>query len=256
MQGLFGLIKQELHKQDKLPMKYYDVPSEPVKSGCTFYVDGINNNGGSHSNTTTSWIPIIGSVKGTKVGSVGWGDKCMIQTVPAKGGYYFGRVGKYAAATVEVVFKTDGWARVFSNQESSGFSLYVSVLSSGPLNPVFNTYNTNISGYTAIRSETIFSRSEDRIVYMCGRFSSDSIQIFDSKSKRNYTQSVKIAPLAGTVPFAIGYNPTTGGSPEYPTHDANFNGTLSVYAVRIYNRLLTDAEVEANMIYDKNRYGF
>lgn len=256
MQGLFGLIKQELHKQDKLPMKYYDVPSEPVKSGCIFYVDGINNNGGSHSNTTTKWTPIIGSVKGTKMGSVKWGDKCMIQTSPANGGYYFGTVGNYTNMTIEGVFQTDGFARIACNQDDAGFSFYQATPTEGGRTyPAITQWDTKTGVYVSAYSCGARNRYDNRIVYFCVRSTSSNVSLYTNLNKTWDHVKRSITTKASAAPLALGYNPESNGAIQLPEITDKI-GTCNIYAVRIYNRLLTDAEVEANMIYDKNRYGF
>ena len=102
MQGLYGIIMNELKKQRKLPDKYaYPDGPKIATSGCVLYADAINNNGGSHSNSATRWTPIIGSTKGIKVGSPTWTVNGLNTS---NGGFYFQKTTGMKAITAEAVF--------------------------------------------------------------------------------------------------------------------------------------------------------
>ena len=70
------------------------------------------------------------------------------------------------------------------------------------------------------------------------------------KYKENYTGSIG-KPDSSTV-FAIGVNPR-GTSDGTASSEARFN--MKVYSVRIYNRCLTEDEINHNYEIDKARFG-
>ena len=71
-----------------------------------------------------------------------------------------------------------------------------------------------------------------------------------TKYKANYTGSIG-KPSSSTV-FAIGVNPN-GTVDDTGSNEARFN--MKVYSVRIYNRCLTEDEINHNYEIDKARFG-
>ena len=250
MIGLYGIIKKDLDRQGKLPVKYYDeIPSSPVTSGCILYADALNNNGGSHSNNPSKWIPIIGSTRGTKVGSPIWHDDCLECT---NEGYYFQKLTSVSEFTYEAVFQllTDNTYRLLSDTQDNGASLYsiTQPLSFGAWNKSINDYYV-VANLSKPRSYYVGKKC-----YVCGRVGSEGIKLYNSITNSTvHNAEVTSCDSRGSVPFAIGYEPTTNGNIQTTTV---YKANLYVYSVRVYNRSITDEEMKQNMLYDRARYNF
>ena len=251
MLGLFGLIKKNLDMQNKLPAKYYDeIPSSPVTSGCILYVDAINNTGSGHSNSATTWTPIIGSTAGTKVGSPIWHDDCVELDV---NGFYFQKLtSNPSAVTYECVVKlVDAEATyIVSNIQSGGGGLYLR----GDANPVLGFCADSSSGALFYKENMPASACVGKMLYLCGRADGTSIKFYDSLS--NMTLTAPAVGLTGytNAPFVVGYNPGNSGAPDSSAD--LYPGKKYLYSARVYNRALTDEEMKQNMLYDKARFNF
>ena len=252
MIGLFGLIKHELIKQDKLPLKYYEIPENPNTSNCVLYIDAINNNGGSHSNDINTWIPIIGSKNGTKAGSSVWKDDCL---ETSNSGYHFGKLpqSQLSEFTVEIVImkfaESNSTRTLFSCAESGGFHLYQSAADN---NLYFRIYSASSKEYeyVSVSSDPYFLLNTKS--YIAVRFNQGKVLWNSVNSQHLDTVKSSVCSYTTEAPLAVGYEPDETGAVQYPERSSSFR----IYSMRFHTKALSDEEIKSNILYERNRYNF
>ena len=249
MLGLYGLIRKELYTQDKLPLKYCDVPDSPVLDKCFLYVDAINNTGNGHSNSATTWKNLMGGTNGTKVGSPKWEDDALVLSSAFQGFYFMKSTP--ASLTLEAVFdSTDASqaGKIINNIESGGCAIYASPVQVGACvyngSAYINNSPLDIKPKKHYAAYTIDSSKSKAVLY------SDSFLTKSELSSRFVHPSSSKLP-----PWTIGYN-AYYQSPWY------YNGTDKeqfigkIHSIRVHSRALSEDEIRKNMLYERNRYNF
>ena len=207
-----------------------------VRDGLILYYDAINNTGSGHSNTATTWKDLSGNGNdGTIVGisstqESGWNDN-YLQLDGVKDYAYCNMVVPGDNCTIEIVAKYE--SGLYMLRSDAGLRTYI-----------YSTY-TNKGYPTEVSSN--FVNSDDNISNRVLKYSTDN----------------------GKSTYCNYYNAAKGETKEFEdTSDAAFLSIGSflntewsqgskekIYAVRIYNRALTDNEIRANFLMDKEKYG-
>lgn len=263
MLTMSGFLKKELYAQDKLPLKYCDVPDSPITDKCFIYVDAINNTGNGHSNSATTWKNLMGGTNGTKVGTVSWQDDALVLNYKSSGANGFRFMANNASAiTMEAVFELAAYpfheagnglyeSSILSCAQTGGASAYIAG----------NFHNSLISGCIS----SIAPGSADHFItgsnpcplnkkiYVA--FTADQSEstamsslnsvYFKSPCKLKYTYS---------TPWSVGFNP----NPNSPYYSTKGWGQLvgKVHSIRVHSRPLSKDEIRKNMLYERNRYNF
>lgn len=226
---------------------------EYVGKGMLLYLDGINNTRNGHDNNTTVWEDLSGNnydfIKLASAQNAIWSENSYVGDGTDRTLYYNQAILADATeCTIEVCYdvpKLTNYIWVFQSRDSdkgaNGFQFLVN--SNRRMATVFLTYNdyktlgdfvdcTDINGRTmgiALNNQTIeFSNNTD---------------FYSTDVDEGYMQSV--APrtnytIGSTYPWGIGLN--------------GFYFQGNIYAIRIYNRKLSEAEIAYNCEIDKLRF--
>jgi len=169
----------------------------------------------------------------------------------------------YPIVTVQIIaeiksLETVDWTydHFISNYESGGYgfvtnnsidgSSYIDV----PQNKIgFSVY---VDGYKSAYSNNNVILNQ--VYYLTGRYDGNTINLWINGTKQTGSTSINgiIGDPAGNQNFIIGGNPD-GGLDN--TTFQNMNTHEKIYAVRIYNRALTEDEINRNYQLDKIRFG-
>ena len=252
-------IKEAYGKNLNNIQEIYDEREEEegyIQDGLVLYLDGINNTGNGHSNTTTTWKDLSGNGNDATLYNMtnstisGWQED----------GLRFDGVDDFATVditstpdvTIEVIVKmnkqvsTDfygiaGWQHwnadiprigIFRNGENLQFYSTNAEESAG------TSKKYNISDYDSIYYATLVSSASNK------KF----VNFINGIKVGNFS-NVNVATLETQHLFGIG--DYANGSHQYEGV-RSLNGTI--YSVRVYNRALTDAEIKHNQRIDKKRY--
>lgn len=219
-----------------------------VTANLVHHWDAIDNTGNGHSNSSQTWVDLVGSDFFTIVGSsITWGDNCL-NFGGTNGDHLIGDevAGACAGKTVEVVFAPDddrdaGVACVFNNiggTDSTGdyavgkISMFRGNCVSGKGTPSSKIYPTGLSAMTDVRS------------VVCSYVDNSTISSL-------YVNGVKQTESNTTSSFkGVSGKRSAGASPT--TYSYPFKGKM--YAIRIYDAILSDADVARNYAIDVSRF--
>ena len=220
-----------------------------VKNGLILHLDGINNTGNGHSNTSTIWKDLSGNNNNGTVTGATWGNTGLSfdgidDWVPIK-------ELNYNQFTLEAVFEPKDvlnyeYQYIICNLEVGGYGI---ALNTGNKNLFGISYNTNIVDYELLLSQndinlnvkntlTYTNDGKEHKLYLNGN-------LINSKVDGNRVLGF---PNDNTI-MALGTNPS--GSTNVGLE--SFNGTI--YSARMYNRVLTKQEIKNNYEIDKSRFG-
>ena len=220
-----------------------------VKNGLILHLDGINNTGNGHSNTSTIWKDLSGNNNNGTVTGATWGNTGLSfdgidDWVPIK-------ELNYNQFTLEAVFEPKDvlnyeYQYIICNLEVGGYGI---ALNTGNKNLFGISYNTNIVDYELLLSQndinlnvkntlTYTNDGKEHKLYLNGN-------LINSKVDENRVLGF---PNDNTI-MALGTNPKGATNVGLES----FNGTI--YSARMYNRVLTEQEVKNNYEIDKSRFG-
>ena len=216
-----------------------------VKNGLILHLDGINNTGSGHSNTSTIWEDLSGNNNNGTIKGASW----------LNDGLYFDGVDdwvpikelNYPEVSLEVVFKDNCIADnshhyMFCNIEQGGYGLG-------------NNGNNGLVGQVCVNNEyqylsidnfdstikntlTITSNGKESKLYLNGNLVKS---IIIENGVINY-------PNNNTI-MALGTNPEGSTNIQLESYKGN------IYSARMYNRVLTEQEVKNNYEVDRLRFG-
>lgn len=231
-----------------------------VQDGLVHYWDGINNTGNGHDSNATSWTDLIGSyaINKTNPGAV-WLDNALFfnpasnydlqawtgtgslnptntmtiemvidltknEAYPDGRGGMIGHFASYGQTKQRRIAtsRTDGSAGVYCN-ETNGFAA--------------TGFTNNIGVHSIVGTYTTTTKSDG--VYINGVAKTKSLQhTYGEDSIRDYV-------IIGGYDHA---GSSSDGENRYP-----FLG--KIYAIRIYNRVLSASEIASNYAVDVTRFG-
>ena len=252
------LTKEEVKQNYENDKKRFNIKEEPdiktpkyVTDGLVSLLDAEKNTKYGHSKRTAIWQNLAGT-KNANLKNInntltsGWTENSLI--LDGKDDWV--NVGYYhnSNMTIEIVAEPLKIANsknqyYLANIESGG----IRICNTGVGNNYGGAY---ISGYKGLVSTNI--AEINKIYSMSTGFNGKELYFMENgiKYKENYTGSIG-KPDSSTV-FAIGVNPS-GTSDGTASSEARFN--MKVYSVRIYNRCLTEDEINHNYEIDKARFG-
>lgn len=229
---------------------------EYIKNGLILHLDGINNTGNGHSNTTTTWKDLSGRGNDATLYNMnnsatsGWQED----------GLSFDGIDDYATAditstpdvTIEVVTKINqpvtteycgiaGWQHWTSDIPRIGIHRVgdsFKFMSTNTAESAGITGTYNINNYNKIQYATLVSSATNK------RFVN-----FLNGIKVGDFSNINVATLETQHLFGIG---------DYANSAHEYEGVRSlngiIYSVRVYNRALTDEEIAHNYRIDKTKY--
>ena len=258
------LTEQERENNYKLDLAKYNleevnnVPTVSelgyVSDGLIVLYDGKYNTLSGSSNKTTIWEDLSGnSNNGTLKGfdftnTSGWNNNALLldgvnDWVQMK---YLYNTNMTVEIVVESVTNKDNKATNFiCNYEGGGIGI-----------------GNNASGYNFanIHMSSSYRTATSVSTFYCNKKYSLSVRnnelgvVFRENENQYINEAIKSGnitkPSSSTI-FAIGTNPN-GSADGLPSGESRLNGY--VYSVRIYNRVLTDEEIQQNYNVDKARF--
>lgn len=221
-----------------------------VEDGLLVLYDAIKNTNFGHSKKTNTWIDLSGNgYNATIVGknntaASGWTNNSLV--LDGSNDWVKIKYLHYANMTIEVVakpLKTKGAKAQFfiANRQNGGSSISIWENSIGAGFVIGGTMQECTVNMELMKKYSMSVRYDGSAIHF-------------RANDENTTKAVKgtyTKPGSSTI-YALATNPE--GTSEYlTTSDARAN--IEVYSVRIYNRALTEAEVEQNYQVDKQRFG-
>ena len=216
-----------------------------VKNGLILHLDGINNTGSSHSNTSTIWKDLSGNNNDGTIKGASWINNGLAfdgvnDWVPIK-------ELNYPEFTAEVTFsvnKLDGsenGIRIICNHQTGGFDIEIN--------------NNNIACFPYINGEYKSMRDNSEIIINKKYNATITTNGVESKLYVNGTLISSISVKDGVIGYPLNNTVVTlGANPKGTSAEAQFfNGTI--YSARMYNRVLTEQEIKNNYEIDKSRFG-
>ena len=216
-----------------------------VKNGLILHLDGINNTGSSHSNTSTIWKDLSGNNNDGTIKGASWINNGLAfdgvnDWVPIK-------ELNYPEFTAEVTFsvnKLDGsenGIRIICNHQTGGFDIEIN--------------NNNIACFPYINGEYKSMRDNSEIIINKKYNATITTNGVESKLYVNGTLISSISVKDGVIGYPLNNTVVTlGANPKGTSAEAQFfNGTI--YSARMYNRVLTKQEIKNNYEIDKSRFG-
>ena len=208
-----------------------------VHDGANLFLDGIWNAGeGVHSDTLTSWVDLSGNCQPTPLGTGNTvGENCIASDGTLNGRMTVPDVNPIdlTTFTLEVIYKNGSDSK--ANQVILGrfnkTSYYV--------NTANNALTTWIGGSAKTVAISLSNANVHTLQLTCVGTSATA-WVDGVKTTENYAANAK----STSDPLCLFGNPRT---------ETCFNG--SIMAVRIHNRILTDAELAQNYEIDKARFG-
>lgn len=251
--GVTGIKVKNTDGHRLVYTKYEGMDELYITAGLLAYWDGINNTGNGHNSSATTWADLVGGYDLTKVGSgTSWNSDSIQFTGTNGSGYSRSDYWEYPQySTIEVVLKpeststmcvtgiekstntVDGYADTYDTRR---FALF-SDNTVGFHGRSGKSYTNPVSGgITGIR-KLVATYDGFNIV----KAFANNTQLSIGTKTHSFTWIEDRAIYIGDQSM------TTSGSRHYP-----YNGKL--YAIRVYNRILTDAEITKNFNYDNERF--
>ena len=252
------LTKEEVeqnYENDKKRFKIQEIPEiktpDYVTDGLVSLLDAEKNTKYGHSKRTTIWQNLAGITNASLKNvnntlASGWTENSLVldgKNDWVNVGYYHNR-----NMTIEIVAEplnivNDKNQYYLDNIQNGGVRIFKRKAGQ-------NLGGAYISGYKDLVSKN--STQINKVYAMSTGFNGTELYFMENgtKYKANYTGTIG-KPDSSTV-FAIGVNPN-GTVDDTGTSEAIFN--MKVYSVRIYNRCLTEDEINHNYEIDKARFG-
>lgn len=222
-----------------------------VSNGLLAWYDGIWNNGFlSHNGNFFSWVDLSGNEREMTLSKPSWSSNSFVVLQSEQNTAYPSSAFRYV--TCEIVFKVD-WVYNTSYYEAcvlggfTGLGLYVQSANSNVVKFYFSD-NTSGGGYSNKRFGFDSPPMGDgclgkmlSVQYIVGGNTSDNLSAW--KAFLNGVEQTMWYTSAGINPGGIGINCRS---------DRRFAG--NVYALRMYDRVLTNDELKHNLLVDNKRF--
>ena len=216
-----------------------------VKNGLILHLDGINNTGNGHSNTSTIWKDLSGNNNNGTVTGATWESTGL--SFDGIDDWVSIKELNYPEVSLEVVFEDNSIPGnshyyMFCNLEQGGYGLG----NNGNNGLVGQVYINNGYQYLSIdnfdstikNTLTITSNGKESKLYLNGNLEKSII----------VENGIIGYPINNTI-MALGTNPEGSTNIKAESYKGN------IFSARMYNRVLTEQEVKNNYEIDKSRFG-
>ena len=211
-----------------------------VQDGLIRYYNASNNLEYSHSPNTTVWKDLSGNYDG-EVNNLTWNTGSAVFNGTSSN-VRIGQINNLTAVTVETFLKVNNYSTTDENQIISNYNGNGLVLQLNKGVPGFSIG----TGKIIASDETIDLGVNHTIT---GTYDGSTVKLYvDGVLKKTLSSTAGISNPTDSTPMVIGCNPNeTGCDTHYTAAD--------IYAVRIYNRALTQNEINKNMNADRISVG-
>ena len=216
-----------------------------VKNGLILHLDGINNTGSGHSNTSTIWKDLSGNNNNGTVTGATWESTGL--SFDGIDDWVSIKELNYPEVSLEVVFEDNSIPGnshyyMFCNLEQGGYGLG----NNGNNGLVGQVYINNGYQYLSIdnfdstikNTLTITSNGKESKLYLNGNLEKSII----------VENGIIGYPINNTI-MALGTNPEGSTNIKAESYKGN------IFSARMYNRVLTEQEIKNNYEIDKSRFG-
>ena len=219
-----------------------------VTDGLVAYWDGIDNTGNGHDSTATTWKDLVGNYDLTQstVGGT-WTTNALEFNKTAYNGYYGDTLWTFSQyATIEIVTAPDrndstmmvgifdrGSTEMSTSQYDTRRFVVYSDGTIGFFGRSAYTYSNPTESLTSIR----------KLVAVYNNF--DVTKAFVNNIQASVGNKTHNFGFTGNAQIRLGSN-------AFDTSSYSYGGII--YAIRVYNRALTDAEITQNFNYDNQRF--
>ena len=217
-----------------------------IKNGLILHLDGINNTGSGHSNTSTIWKDLSGNNNnnGTVTGAT-WGNTGL--TFDGIDDWVSIKELNYPEVSLEVVFKDNSIPDnshhyMFCNMEQGGYGLGNNgsngLVGQVCVNNEYQYLSIDNFDSTIKNTLTITSNGKESKLYLNGNLAKSII----------VENGIISYPNNNTI-MALGTNPEGSTNIQLESYKGN------IFSARMYNRVLTEQEIKNNYEIDKSRFG-
>ena len=211
-----------------------------VQDGLIRYYNASNNLEYSHSPNTTVWKDLSGNYDG-EVNNLIWNTGSAVFNGTSSN-VRIGQINNLTAVTVETFLKVNNYSTTDENQIISNYNGNGLVLQLNKGVPGFSIGTGKI-----IASDEAIDLGVNHTI--TGTYDGSTVKLYvDGVLKKTLSSTAGISNPTDSTPMVIGCNPNeTGCDTHYTAAD--------IYAVRIYNRALTQNEINKNMNADRISVG-
>lgn len=223
--------------------------SKYVQDGLVLFYDGINNTGNGHSNNATTWKDLSTSnFNGTLMNfeDNSWTNNSL--TFDGIDDWVKIAQMDYPNITMEIIMEYDNYGdsqvNVIGNWQNGGYGIVKNEVTYKDSN-AFSVYLLGKS-YQYIQSNNLTKIGKKYI--LTGSYDGSTMKLWENGIKNELSIEGTIGNPQNNTIMVLGANP------DGSNYVSNWF-TGKIYAVRIYNRALTDEEVKQNYELDIQRYG-
>ena len=223
-----------------------------VSSGLVLNYDGIDNTSTGHSNSASTWYNKVGNGYNATLYNTTWNNNALVLNGTTSYGVFsnpvFNGIGNVSNCTIEIVLdfaSSKHGAALDFGSKINGYSAYLTIWNSGG-----NTASIVLTGGTNYSKSSSLSYELNKKYQISYGIGSTEGFVYN-----NGTFSTK----AGADPsILVGWgssNGNIGRAVEASNSSVYYYFGGKIYALRIYNRVLSEDEIYANYKVDKARYG-
>ena len=224
-----------------------------VTDGLIAYWDGINNTGNGHDSNATTWVDLIGGYDLTKIGNgTSWNADSAQFSGTNGSGYYRDYYWEYPQqATIEIVLEPESTSTMC-------------------ITAIEKSANT-VDGYSDTYDTRRFALFSDNTIGFCGRRANSYTNPVTGgltgirKLVVTYNDFYVAKAFANNIQLSVGSNSHSltyinnkrlmvGDQSLSASDNRHYPYEGKIYALRVYNRILTDAEITKNFNYDNARF--
>ena len=216
-----------------------------IQNGLILHLDGIKNTRNGHNSESLLWENLINNSDfkdGVLKGGTSWMDDSLYIDGQNGSGVLFDLVKDFENITVEVVFKYDEITHVtntllIGNTQGAGVGI-------GDIDPnYFGTWWATGQGiYNLYPIQPTINNNKTYLAFSSGP---DIYKVYNHNLDIFFTDALSL--YESPAPWAVGANPATDGSLT-----AALKG--QIYSIRVYNRQLSDEEIQFNRSIDNTRF--
>ena len=210
-----------------------------VSDGLILHYDAINNTGNGHSNNTTTWKDLSGNGNDGIVTGGNWGDSYL----------------RFTSSTEQNGVKTN---RNFPIDFSNTFNIVFKLSSVNSVEALFGSRASISDGmmlfnYSTNDNLSLDTKGSNTRIALGDRLSANTIYDISITFSGTTCKLYVNGQLTNTETF-------TDATINFPltvfTAGTRSNSLGDIYSVKVYNRALTDAEIQQNHYIDSQTYKF
>ena len=237
------LNETEIKKNFDVDVQKFDI-TEYVEEGMVLHYDGVNNTGKGHSNTASTWKDLSGKgndgnfSKTPNTSNFYWKENCIVLSNNKKNVYVDTPLSLNNSERT-IIYTVDAsnlsgtiWGDTDDNNSNGLFN--------------YSTFLANRGAGTDIQNRYDYNFKREGIYNYAVSLSSSELKFYENgKLKTTIKNTIGLKTNNNMRLLAARY---TGSNQS--------SSNIKMYNFLIYNRVLSDAEIEKTYYIDKEKYGF